>query len=65
MIWINTHSRHSYQHFGAGLHNVEGANIMQAKEVMTLPVVSVEPECHNTAGHSDHAAKADQRIAGD
>jgi CBS-domain-containing membrane protein len=43
MIWINTHWRHSYQHFGAGLHNVEGANIMQAKEIMTLPVVSVEP----------------------
>jgi hypothetical protein len=29
--------------FGAGLHNVEGANIMQAKDVMTSPVVSVEP----------------------
>jgi hypothetical protein len=50
--------------FGAGLHNVEGANIMQAKDVMT-PCRVGRAECHNTPGHSDHAAKADQRIAGD
>ena len=37
---------------------------MKVKDVMTSPVVSVEPDSTVPAGGSDHAAAADQRAAG-
>ena len=36
-----------------------------APDVMDLACRVGRAECHDTPGHSDHAAKADQRIAGD